>query len=623
MLKNIFKYASLALALSLINIQPSFAQNSGSHVPGRLLVQPNPGLSETEFHKILNKHGAKVVSKLDRINVHIIQLPPNISENAIAGLLKNNPHIKFAELDRRIPHTTTLVNDPLLPSEWHIAKINAPNAWDSSTGSNVTVAVLDSGVDATHPDLVNNLLMGSSWNFYDNNSNLTDVTGHGTKVAGTIAAIANNGVGVAGVSPDAKIIPIRISDSTGWATYSNMASGFIWAADHGARVANLSYDGSDSLTVQSGAQYLRDRGGIAVLSAGNNGLEQAYAPSTSVLVVAATDNNDYKASWSNFGNYIDISAPGVGIYTTTNGGGYAAVSGTSFSSPITAAVIALMMSANSSLDPATLEKVLFSTATDLGAVGWDKTFGYGRVNAEAAVNAAKTATPTDTTPPKVAISSPTSGSTVNGIIAIKASATDNVSVARVDLNINGTKIASSNLAPFNFSWDTTTVPDGTANISVVAVDSNNNSATASMNVKVANTTATGADTITPSVSISSPTNGQSFAANSTISVNSTAKDNVGVTSSKLYIDNVLKAKSSNGTISYSWNTRKVALGVHTIKVDSTDAAGNTGTSSITISLGTVAAAEVSTTTTTTTTITNPTTANTSSGTSLKSMSFFK
>lgn len=141
-----------------------------------------------------------------------MDLPSNASEQAVAALLAHNPHIKFAELDQRVaPGLAT--NDPYAGSEWHLAKIGAPAAWDSTQGSGVTIAILDSGVDGSHPDLAANMVAG--WNVYDNNSNTADVYGHGTAVAGTAAAVSNNGTGVASVAGGAKIMPIRISDSTG------------------------------------------------------------------------------------------------------------------------------------------------------------------------------------------------------------------------------------------------------------------------------------------------------------------------------------------------------------------------------------------------------------------------
>src|SRR5262249_39732123 len=156
----------------------------------------------------------------------------------------------------------------------------------------------------------------------DNNSDTHDVYGHGTPVAGTAAASSNNGAGVASVTWNCRIMPVRISDTTGYAYYSTTASALTWAADHRARVANLSYEMSTSGTVTSAAQYFQSKGGVVTMSAGNYSTFVSAADNPYVLTVSATDSNDLLTTFSNYGNIIDLAAPGVGIYSTDNGGGY-------------------------------------------------------------------------------------------------------------------------------------------------------------------------------------------------------------------------------------------------------------------------------------------------------------
>jgi thermitase len=259
--------------------------------------------------------------------------------------------VVFAELDHILPLALT-PNDPLYaPSSgrgWHLAKISAPNAWDTTLGSNrVIVAVLDTGVDGTHPDLAPNLVPG--WNIYNNNADTSDVHGHGTAVAGTVAAVLNNGVGVASVAGGCRIMPIRISDPNGYASYTTIANGLIWAADRGARVANVSYRCSNSSTVATAAQYFQSRNGVVAVAAGNESTFDATADNPYVLTVSATDSSDSLTSWSNTGNNIDLAAPGSGIYTTLRGGTYGSKSGTSFSAPVVAGVAALVISVNPNL----------------------------------------------------------------------------------------------------------------------------------------------------------------------------------------------------------------------------------------------------------------------------------
>ena len=572
--------ASLVVALgaALVPAQ-AVAAEEAQWVPGRLLVQPRPGLSEAEFDKILKPHGGKQVGKIEGINVRVIQLPPQASEKAVEALLKNNKHLKFAERDMIVPQDTT--NDPYFGNAWHLPKIGAPTAWATGTGTGVTIAILDSGIDSNHPDLAGKVLPG--WNFYDGNSDLTDVTGHGTQVAGTAAAASNNATGVASIAGGAMILPGRIASTTGSASFSTMAKGVTWAADQGARLANISYGGArSSSTVQSAGQYLKSKGGLLVVSGGNSGAEEIIAASDALIAVSGTTSTDAKASWSSFGSYIDVAAPGAGIWTTNRGGGYGSISGTSIASPATAGVLALMMEANPKLGPDDLTKLLFSTAVDLGTTGYDKYFGHGRVNAAAAVQAAATATVSDTSAPTVSVSGLAAGATVSGLVAVSVSATDNVGVSRVELLVNGSLLATDIASPYGFSWDSTKTPDGAATLTARAYDAAGNFTTKSLSLTVANSSAktTTADTVAPVAAITNPVGGGRV--NGTVSVSGSASDDVRVTQMRLYIDAKLVTTVTGNSLSYRWNTKKVAAGTHTITLDAFDAAGNRGTSSITV-----------------------------------------
>ncbi|KQZ28027.1 S8 family serine peptidase [Duganella sp. Root1480D1] len=402
--------------------------------------------------------------------------------------LKNNPHFKFAELDQMVPVAAT-ANDPYLGSEWHINKIAANTAWDSAQGSGITIAILDSGVDSAHADLAANMVAG--YNSYDNNTNTADVCGHGTKVAGSAAAVTNNALGVAGVAGRAKIMPVRIafvSSGSCYAYFSTMASGLTWAADHGARIANISYASvPSSQAVQSAANYLRSKGGLLFVSAGNYNRDEGFIPTTSMIPVSSTDPNDARSSFSSYGAFVALSAPGSGIYTTVKGGGYGGVNGTSFSSPIAAAVGALVMSVNPALTADQVQNILFNTAVDLGTAGRDIYFGYGRVNAAAAVAAAKPVPVPDTSPPSVSIATPGGSSSVSGLVVFDVTASDNVGVSRVDLKVNGSLVASDSSVPFGFSWDSTTVANGINTLVALAYDAAGNVTTSSaVQVNVAN-----------------------------------------------------------------------------------------------------------------------------------------
>lgn len=563
---------------------PHFKDTGESFARGRILVIPRAGLPAAEFSRILKEHGGKA-KKVGQSDLHIVAVPAHAEESIVAGL-SDHPHIKLAELDRRVLPSMT-PNDPYYGSEWHLPKIRAQNAWNTTQGSGVTIAILDSGVNGAHPDLSAQMVPG--WNFYDNNSNTSDVFGHGTLVAGAASAATNNGTGVAGVAGQSKIMPIRITDTNGYGYASTIAQGLVWASDNGARVANVSFGGAVSISsVQNAAQYMKDKGGLVVAAAGNTGTELTTTPTTTMIPVSATDANDTIANWSSYGNFVAMSAPGVSIWTTRREGDYATASGTSLSSPLTAGVVALMMSANATLSSLDVENLLFSSATDLGASGRDPYYGYGRVNAEAAVQAAVAAAiAQDTEAPSVTIVNPLEGATVNGLVPIDIGTFDNVGVTRAELWVNGTSVAVDTSSPFAFSWDSTGTQNGAANITVLVFDAANNMGSANINVTVDNPIQPIVkDTEPPVVTIVNPIAGN---VSGTVTITVNASDNSGAADIGLaiYIDDVLKVTGTGGTLSTTWNTRPKNLkagSTHTIKATATDAAGNTSFTSVNVTI---------------------------------------
>lgn len=551
----------------------AFAIEPGADwVKGRILVQPRAGLDAAEFEKVLKPHGGHALKKIKGVNVQIVELPGNASEKAVLNSLRKHKDIKFAELDY-ILHADKTSNDYYAPNEWHLSKMQVSSAWDISLGNGITVAILDTGVDATHPDLAGQLVPG--WNMFDNNADTTDVYGHGTMVAGVVGAASDNTIGVSSLAWQAKIMPVRISGTDGMASISTIADGLVWAADHGARVANISYAVSGYATVQNAAQYMKNKGGVTVVSAGNSGALDSSPADDTMISVSATDSNDVKTSWSTYGPFVDVSAPGAGIWTTTRGGGYSAVSGTSFSSPATAGTVTLMLAANPKLNPVDVENLLKTTVVDLGTAGWDQNYGFGRVNTFAAVQAAAQSVSRDLSAPVVSIGSPGNNSTVSGWVSVDASASDNVGVTHVDLLVNGVLVATDNASPYAFSWDSTKVADGAAQLVAYAYDAAGNysaSPVVMLNVKNA------VDTTPPTVTITSPINGSKVSTK--VLIIAEAKDNIAVANTSLYIDGMLATTVTGGSLSYNWNMRRVSAGTHTISVKAVDTSGNAATSSI-------------------------------------------
>ncbi|GIF42324.1 S8 family serine peptidase [Actinoplanes xinjiangensis] len=290
--------------------------------------------------------------------------------------------------------------------QWSLATMNVAQAWQASTGTGITVAVIDSGVDAGHPDLAGQVLPGVDL-IAGTEGVSTDPNGHGTHVAGTIAAVTGNGTGVAAVAPDAKILPIRALDADGSGYMSDTATGIVYATDHGAHVINMSLGGTEpSAAVSNAISYARSKGVVVVAAAGNSrasGSPTSYpAADQGVIAVASTTSSDWYSNFSNQGDYIDVAAPGSGIISTypqASGNAYVSMNGTSMAAPHVAALAALLKGYRPALTPDEVQQAMEVSAVDLGTPGEDSDYGHGRVDAAAALAAITPATTAPTPAP--------------------------------------------------------------------------------------------------------------------------------------------------------------------------------------------------------------------------------
>ena len=555
------------------------AREKPVRVAGELLVQYRTGVAKEALDGEFTRLGAMMSEEIPGIGVRRIKVNEANRERIKATLAKH-PKVKFVE-DNFMATAVTVPDDSIYSSQWHLPKISAPLGWDISTGTTtVSIAVIDSGVDPTHPDLAAKLIPG--YNFVAYNTDTHDVAGHGTAVAGSAGALGDNGLGVAGVAWHNPIMPLVVLDSSGSGSYSAISSAITWAADRGAKVINLSLAGPyASSTLQDAVNYAWGKGVVIIAAAANEATSTPYYPAAcdNVVAVSASDTYDKLASFSNYGAWIDVAAPGVTIYSTNNGGGYGAWNGTSFSSPITAGMAALIWSVNPLLSNSEVVDILKQGTDDLGAPGFDTSFGFGRINLYKGLTLALGYAPApDTEPPVSAITAPAAGVTLSSQVGILVSASDNVAVSRVDFFVDGALLGSDQTVPYSVDWDAAQAADGWYTLTAVAYDAAGNVGAAKpVQVLVSHPV----DSEAPRVVLVGLADGMTIGTKLTVQVQAT--DNVGISRLELYLDGVLKvARDGIAALTFVWNTRKLGAGAHEIKALAFDAAGNVGEARVTM-----------------------------------------
>lgn len=368
--------------------------------PERYLVNQTPSdalsaslsTNDNTLLTMLHNLGAYEAELLDSAsNTYRVLFNTTIDAVQLATELEAHPAVIFAEPNpRRFSMHTP--NDPLVPQQWALTTIQAFEAWNITTGDEVVIAVLDTGVSTTHPDLEGKVLPG--YNAIQNNHDVEDDNGHGTAVAGLIAANTNNQQGIAGMCWGCRILPVKVLNARGGGHDASVSRGVRWAVDNGAQIINMSLGGSrESQTLREAIEYAFQQGVLIVASSGNerhDGNPINYpAAYPEVIAVGATSMSDTIAGFSNTGDYLLLAAPGVNLWTTTMDGAYGAPNGTSFASSYVAGTAALVLTLRPDLRHEDVACILQASADDKGPPGKDPEYGWGRLNAFRAVQLAQ------------------------------------------------------------------------------------------------------------------------------------------------------------------------------------------------------------------------------------------
>ncbi|MFQ3664058.1 MAG: S8 family serine peptidase [Chloroflexaceae bacterium] len=384
---------ALLFLIAPLATRPVTAQGNAALVAGEVIVRLDPGVT-LAAPQLADSLAALRVSTIEPLTpgvpVYRLRFPGATDPQAVAARLAATPGVAYAE-PNRVRQISRTPNDPAFPQQWGLRNIQAPEAWTITTGGPIVVAVLDSGVDGEHLDLAGKVLPG--FNTLSGTPEARDDNGHGTAVAGLIAASTNNDTGIAGLCWDCRILPVKVVGANGVGNDASLAAGIRWAADNGARVINMSLGGEgDSRLLREAIDYATARGIVLVAASGNerqSGNPVSYpAAYPNVIAVGATGNTDVITDFSSTGDYLDLAAPGVGLWTTLPGGRYGPPNGTSFSSPYVAGAAALVLTQRPDLGWADVGCILKASADDKGPPGKDPEYGWGRLNVFRAVQLA-------------------------------------------------------------------------------------------------------------------------------------------------------------------------------------------------------------------------------------------
>lgn len=392
---------------------------AAARMADRVVVRYRSSASASEVRGFQSKFALKSLASLDGLRMGILQTPGDVGAQLAA--MAAHPAVEFAEpsylLSLPTPRSSTRSgrpslasspmrrfgllqaafqpNDPQFGEQWGLVTMGLPQVWARNAGSKrAPVAVLDTGVDLHHPDLVANLVPGASML---GGSGPADDHGHGTHVSGIIAAVGHNRLGITGVAPQGAVMPVKVLDAEGKGETGNIVRGIVWAVDHGAKIINMSLGGKGgSRALLAAVQYAQSKDVLVVSAMGNDAMNLQEYPAAypGVVAVGATTSEDLPAeSFTNYGSWISVSAPGQEIFSTmpsyevtenrraSKELNYDLMDGTSMATPFVAGLASLLRSQAPAMSAAQVKARLEETAKDIGEPGFDAYTGHGRVDA--------------------------------------------------------------------------------------------------------------------------------------------------------------------------------------------------------------------------------------------------
>ncbi|MEJ9315039.1 S8 family peptidase [Priestia megaterium] len=347
----------------------------------QIIVKFKEDVCEETQLKIHHKHKCTILDHNKELDFQVLHSKRDI--NTLIKIYNKLEEVEYAEPNHMLKAFYTS-NDPFFAYQYGPQKVQAPDAWDVTTSNgNIKIAIIDTGVQLNHPELAIKLWPG--YNFVEGNLNPNDGNGHGTHVAGIAGALTENSLGIAGIAPSASIIPVRALDNSGNGTLSNIANAITYSTNAGAKVINLSLGSSQgSITLENAINHAWNQGVVIVAAAGNEASNTLTYPAAyqNVIAVASTDINDQKSDFSNYGTWVEVSAPGSTILSTYTGSYYAYLSGTSMACPHVAGLAALL--AAQGKNNVQIKNTILSTCDPVPGTGLYWT--YGRINANRAVH---------------------------------------------------------------------------------------------------------------------------------------------------------------------------------------------------------------------------------------------